>query len=113
MVSQETAGLIWHCYREIEASEKLIQDTQEVIENNVKRNCKDIFGRELGLQLGVPSGENSRRLLDVSPTLGLSVIRAHIANKQAELIALNEKAHIESQYVPMPGTFGQKPMEGE
>ena len=47
------------------------------------------------LQLGIPSGEDSHRLLDVSPVLAESVIRAHIQNKRAELAEVNERARIE------------------
>ena len=56
---------------------------------------KDCFGRAQSLQLGIPSGENSHRLFNVSPSLAESVIKAHIADKRAELVEVNEDARIE------------------
>lgn len=100
MISQETAGQIWNCYREIEAGEKLLADMastkaeRERGESKTKR-LRDAFGRERGLTLGVPCGDDSHRILDVAPDLAVSVIRAHIANRQAELVEANEIARNE------------------
>lgn len=58
-------------------------------------NPRDAFGRLNNLQLGVPSGEGGHRLYDVAPKLALSVIRAHIAAKKAELASANEQARLE------------------
>lgn len=100
MITQETAALIWECYREIAAGEKLLADMEEQRredrdESKYAPKLRDAFGRRRDLQLGIPSGESAHRLYNVSPVLAESVIRAHIANKQAELAAANEQARIE------------------
>lgn len=99
MITRETAAMIWSAYREIEAGEKLLADMQEIrARERVDRHAptlRDAFGRSQQLQLGIPSGENGHRLLDVSPVLAESVIRAHIENKRGELVEANERARIE------------------
>jgi len=104
MVTQATAAEIWECYREIEAAEKLLADLDAAAkqqEGQYDRRDKfepklsDAFGRLARLQLGVPSGDNSHRLYGVSAGLAVSVIKAHIANKRAELVEANEKARTE------------------
>ena len=100
MIDQMLAGAIWDCHREIVAAEKLLTDLAQV-EEELRRNgdqqfaqLRDAFGRRKNLTLGIPSGESSHRLFDVAPELAKSVIRAHMANKQAELVRLNEQAWI-------------------
>lgn len=99
MITQETAGRIWNCYREIQAVEKLLADmkkSEEEYRHDVRcKTIQDAFGRRSQLQLGVPCGDSSHRILDVAPALAESVIRAHIANKRAELAEANEQARIE------------------
>ena len=99
MISQETAGKIWNAYREIAAGEKLLEDMDEAAKeyrDDVRRETvKDAFGRRKHLTLGVPSGDNSHRILDVAPDLAKSVIRAHIENMKARLAEANEQARIE------------------
>lgn len=99
MITAETAARIWNCYREIDAAKKLIEDMNDSIKSDRDSpeagSLHDAFGRRRHLQLGVPSGDNSHRLFSVEPKLALSVINAHIANKQAELVAANEQARIE------------------
>lgn len=99
LITQDTAAKIYQCYRELSTAEKLLLDMEEVRKKNrhdpFEQNLRDAFGHMRPLQLGIPSGENSHRLFDVSPDLAGSVIRAHIAHKKAELIEINEQAHIE------------------
>lgn len=101
MITRDTAAAIWNAYREIEAGEKLLADMQREREaagmhaDKHAPTLRDAFGRVRQLQLGIPSGENAHRLLDVSPVLAESVIRAHIQNKRAELSEVNERARIE------------------
>jgi len=99
MITRETAAAIWNAYREIETGEKLLEDmTREREKSGVDKHAptlRDAFGRARQLQLGIPSGENAHRLLDVSPALAESVIRAHVANKRAELAEANERARVE------------------
>lgn len=104
MLTQETAARVWQAYREIETAKKLLSDMQEIREREKDRlgridkhapTLKDAFGRLQHLQLGIPSGENGHRLLDVAPELGESVIRAHIAKMEARLTEANEQARLE------------------
>lgn len=105
MISQELAGKIWNCHREIEVGGKLLSDMaeakKEADEREERANKKyatglrDAFGRERGLTLGIPMGDNGHRILGVATDLARCVITAHIANKQAELVTLNEQARIE------------------
>ncbi|GAB4059131.1 hypothetical protein [Uliginosibacterium sediminicola] len=102
MITQETCAAIYAIHREIKAGEKLLADLMKERER-AERNgdhqyapkLPDLFGRPRGLTLGVPSGENGHQLFDVSPILAESVIRAHIENKRAELVAANEFARME------------------
>lgn len=103
MITQETASLIWAAYREIEMGEKLLQDMAEAMkweEDKTAPTLKDAFGRRRHLQLGIPSGENSRRLFDVPPPLAESVIRAHIAEQKKQLTLANERARVELMAFP-------------
>ena len=99
MIEQQTAADIWNCYREIEAGEKLLADMEErkkEYPDDKHAQClKDVFGRRRNLRLGIPSGEHSHTLIDVSPELAFSVIKSHIATKKAELVEINERARIE------------------
>lgn len=104
MISKDTAERIWIAYREIETSEKLLTDMAKVREEEFKweqdkgkhePTLRDAFGRRRHLQMGVPSGENSHRIFDVSPQLAESVIKAHIAIKQKELVEAQEAARLE------------------
>lgn len=99
MITQETAANIWHAYREIETGEKLLADMKQIREreglDKMAPTIKDAFGRPRQLQLGIPSGDNSHRILDVAPVLAESIIRAHIENKRAELKQYQEAARVE------------------
>jgi hypothetical protein len=101
MIKQETAAALWRAYREIESGEQLLSDMKKIRERDrldkTAPTIRDAFGTPRHLQLGIPSGENSHRLLDVSPVLAESVIRAHIEQKRAELAEANEVARIELQ----------------
>lgn len=99
MITQETAAAIWSAYREIEAGNQLLADMEKELEkhslNKTEPLLKDAFGRRRNLQLGIPSGENCHRLLDVPPALAVSVIHTHIAAKKEELVVANEIARQE------------------
>jgi len=96
MITQATAARIWQCYREIESAKKLLEDMEELRKrypHDPHAQClKDAFGRAQDLQLGIPSGDSCHRLYTVAPQLAESVIRAHISNKEAELVEANEQA---------------------
>jgi hypothetical protein len=98
-MKQETAARIWQAYREIETATELLEELNKLKEEfEFDKNAptlRDGFGRRKHFQMGIPSGENSHRLFDVSPPLAESVIRAHIKNKEAELAEAKEQARIE------------------
>lgn len=94
MITQETAARIWQCYREIEAAQSLLDKLSKAIEDH-EEFPKDHFGRKRDFQLGIPFSDNSSHLFGVKPQLAESIIRAHIANKQAELAEANEQARVE------------------
>jgi hypothetical protein len=95
MITKETALAVWMAHDEIAKGEKLLAEMSELRKRGDLMNLRDQFGRHRNLQLGIPNGENSMRLLDVHPELAIAVIQAHIANKRSELIAINEKAKAE------------------
>lgn len=95
MITKQTAYDIWNAYDEITKGEKLLADMTEQRKLGEEMNLRDAFGRRRCLQLGVPSGENSHRLLDVQPSLAIEVIKAHIAQKKSELALVNERAKTE------------------
>jgi hypothetical protein len=96
LISKETATDIALAYRELEAAEKLLTDVREASENFRHKDIRDAFGRvQHGLQLGVPSGDNSTRLFNVPYPLAIPVIETHIAHHKAKLAALSEKARQE------------------
>lgn len=102
MITQETAGKVWNCYREVAAAEKLLEDmakTADEYRRDVRaETVRNAFGEHCRLQLGVPSGDSAHRILDVSPALAKIVIESHIHDKKSELAALNElvKAEVSS-----------------
>jgi hypothetical protein len=107
MITRETAADIWECHREIATAEKLLADMAQEREANRfepqhEPTLKDAFGRRQQMQLGVPSGHASHRWFGVSAKLAESVIRAHIADKQAALVRANEQARIELDQDPKP-----------
>ena len=101
MITQDTASRIWNCYREIEVAKSLLEDMDKAAKDSFHipdKNAptlKDAFGQVRHLQLGIPSGEGSHRLFRVMPQLAKSVINAHIAAINAELVEANEQARIE------------------
>ncbi len=100
MITQETASLIWSAYREIEASEKLLNDMAELQKwepDKYAATLKDAFGRKRHIELGIPSGENGHRVFGVSPVLAESILRAHIEGARQKLVEANERARIELQ----------------
>lgn len=99
MITMPTLEAIYHAMREIESGKKLLADLRSDRARRERevggRALVDAFGRERPLSLGVPSGESAHTLYRVSPHLAESVILAHIAAKEAELVEANERARIE------------------
>lgn len=95
MITKQTAYDIWIAYDEIAKGEKLLADMEEQRQRGEAINLRDSFGRPRPLQLGIPSGDNAHRLFDVQPALAVEVIKAHIANKRAELASIQQRARAE------------------
>jgi hypothetical protein len=96
MITKETAIDIALAYREIETANKLLADIAEAIKRHEQPDIRDSFGRrQSGLQLGVPSGDNSHRLFDVPWSLAKPIIEAYLAQQKAKITALCEKARVE------------------
>ena len=93
MITHETAARIAYAHAEIKAARELLAIVQEAAKRGEPADIRDPFGRQRGLQLGVPSLSGfSHRLMDVSPALGAIVIEAHIGAKTREIEALTEIA---------------------
>lgn len=91
MISKETATKIALEYREIETAEKLLADVRETVQQRgeVQRDLRDVFGRmHDALELGVPSGDTSKRLFRVPYPLAAVVIEAYIAACKSKIEAL-------------------------
>ncbi|WLA80327.1 hypothetical protein [Bradyrhizobium elkanii] len=100
-VSQATALDIAYAYREVETARGLLSEIVETMNRRDAPDIRDAFGRRQdGLQLGVPSGSNGHRLFNVPWSLARPIIEAHIANQEAIIAALSEKARAELQSVP-------------
>lgn len=99
MITKETATDIAMTYREIEVAEKLLADVKETMEQSPfgkKADLRDVFGRQhAALELGVPSGDTSKRLFRLPYKLAVPVIQAHIAEAKARLEALAVAAEAE------------------
>src|SRR3546814_2850703 len=96
MSASETARAIAFAYREVEVAEKLLAEISETISRCTAPDIRDSFGRQVGgLELGVPSGNNGRRLFNVPWELARPVIEAHVAQQKAIIAALSVKARIE------------------
>lgn len=101
LISKETATDIAYAYREVETAEALLVEITEALDRHQMPDIRDAFGRRQdGLQLGVPSGDSSRRLFNVPWRLAKPIIEAHIAEKRACIAALTEKARIEASDAP-------------
>ena len=92
MITKELAMSIWRCYQEIESAQKLHEECKEMIDKVHPDHWRDSFGRERGLEMGVPSGDNSRRIFQVNPTAALLVLTDHIHRKTIELENLQSQA---------------------
>lgn len=101
MISSETALLIWRIQGEISKGKELLEKIESDIEKHKERPGGRIPGATPGtsLQLSIPTrfgeDDSSHRLYMVSPILGLSIVRSHIAQMEKNLIDLNEAARME------------------
>ena len=88
VLTKETAARIGWAYSEIEAAEELIKTIDNGRQRGEEPDFRDTFGRQRGLQLGVPSGTSSHRMVNINKDLAKIVIEAHISDKRSELEAL-------------------------
>lgn len=107
MITKETAAAIWECYREIKAGDELLvelgKDALRLDDCDDDASRLEEIRNRKNFQLGVPSGPASHhRLYKVHPDLALSIIKAHVADKQAELVRLQERARIELDFNQTP-----------
>ncbi len=98
MIKQQTAVDIALIYREIETSEDLLTKIEQAQDGSSPKDIRDVFGRVQGnIEVGIPNGDSSKRIFRMQWKLAKPVIQAHIADCNAQLMALNEKASIEAQ----------------
>lgn len=83
-ISKAAAARIWNAHTEIENGEKVLTDI-ESHHDKLDATPHDPFGRRRDYTFGLPMGENSHRMINVSPTLSVYVVKAHIANMRKEL----------------------------
>ena len=96
VISFETARDIAFAYREVEAGEKLLAELAQAKERYQAPDVRDAFGRRQdGLTLGVPNGDSSRSMYQVSWALAVPIVEAHVANAKARIAALSQKASAE------------------
>ena len=91
-LSKATAARVWHAHREIEAAEKLREETLELISLR-SPNPAETWAHHL--QLSIPRSESESRLLRVEAHLAIHVIDAHIINQQKELVEASIAAALE------------------
>lgn len=98
MITKETAVKIAYCHDEIEKCHKLIKDMAEVLAKDKEKSrptLPNAFGENVGLQLGVPSGDSSYRIFSVNAELSVKIIETHIEEKTKRLAELMAIASIE------------------
>ncbi len=109
VISMQAAHDIWMAHREIIAGEKLLLDIRAALDRRDDATPLDSFGRRRPYQLGAPSGENSHKLMNVSPQLAVYVIEAHIAATRKELVEASLRARMELDGVmPPEGVAAEK-----
>lgn len=100
-VSKDTAHQIALAYREVETATELLREITEALSRRSPPDIRDAFGRHQdGLQLGVPSGANSHRLFNVPWSMARPIIETHIAQQQAIIAMLSERARAELDHQP-------------
>jgi len=94
-ISEETAMGIAFAHRDIRAAKDLLEKVSDAKRWNKELDIRDAFGRQRGLQLGIPQGDNGHRLFEVSPDLAKYVIEAHVGKMLARLAELSAIARME------------------
>lgn len=99
ILPQQLAMDIYNCHSEIVRAQGLLEEVEKYLKtdkvNRTTDTLRDAFGRQQNnLELGIPSGHNSRALIRLSPKLGKYIIEAHLAAMKAELVDLSAAAAI-------------------
>jgi hypothetical protein len=95
VLPQELAMEIYNCHAEIIRAKTLLEELEAFLvkDSSNPEVLRDAFGRQQNeLQLGIPSGQSSHRLIRLSPKLGKYIIEAHLADTEAELVKLSLQA---------------------
>lgn len=98
MITKETAVKIWNCHNEIESAQKIIDDMAKLLAEDKEKKAPTLhnaFGERVGLQLGIPSGNDSHRIFGVNAEMGTKIIFQHIEEKKRRLEELMAIARIE------------------
>ena len=96
MITQETAGRIWQCHREIESAKELLNN-ERIFPNDDTMSWRELpVGNwtRCGFELSVPKGD-CKQLFGIRPGIAKAVIKAHLAAMEALLAELNEQARLE------------------
>ena len=81
MITLETARDIAFAYREVETAQRLLAEIKDALDRQTTPDLRDAFGRRRGgLQLGVPSGNDTTRLFDVPWNLARPIIEAKLSD---------------------------------
>lgn len=92
IITKELCLKMYSCFYEIDTTKKLIEEGEKALRESKPAVKPDCFGYEQNFQMSLPSGfENSRSCIKVNPHLAFAILRNHIAQKEAELTALNEQ----------------------
>lgn len=98
ILPQELAMDIYNCHSEIIRANKLLDEVNAFLNKDNyddTQALRDCFGRQQNnLQLGIPSGESSRQILQLSPKLGKYIIEAHLAAMENSLKELSLAASL-------------------
>ena len=98
MITKETCVKIWNCHNEIEKANELMKTMAEKLAKDADKESPTLynaFGEQVGLKLGVPSGNDSHTLYGVNVDLGVKIIEQHIREKKCRLEELKAIAKIE------------------
>jgi hypothetical protein len=97
IISMRVAHRIWTAHREIEAGTNLLAQIDEALQRGEDATPLDPFGRRRAYQLGAPMGENTHKMLNVSPRLARHIVEASIAAMRRELVEATLAAKIEME----------------
>lgn len=95
IISQKTSTDIALAHREIRTARDLLAEAADAAKWNRELDLRDAFGRQRGLELGVPSGRDGHRMFGLSPDLAKYVIEAHVGKMEARLTELCAIARME------------------